>query len=310
MEPLPRHWAHVDADIPLPEAASTRRHRAPGTTRVRLWGGSPVSEADALARARERQERLEAQGLPAGRRTAADGAGWYYPSGQVREEIVEEVEGGSGLIGVVTRNRYGALVLNTDAVLIADVDRQDDGDRPARRRLFGRKKQTQQHADPAEQNLLEAARALAAEHPDWGVHVHRTRAGFRVLISGADAAPGSPLSEQVLSALGTDPLYATLCRAQGTYRARLSPKPWRLPAANGRGHMEPLTATPGAAWPLEDEGARGAREAWVRDYEAASTPFSVTRRLWWNEVLPGDDAQQLLALHDRAGRADDGAELA
>jgi hypothetical protein len=48
----------------------------------------------------------------------------------------------------------------------------------------------------------------------------------------------------------------------------------------------------------------------VRDYEAASTPFSVTRRLWWNEVLPGDDAQQLLALHDRAGRADDGAELA
>jgi hypothetical protein len=193
MEPLPRHWAHVDADIPLPEAASTRRHRAPGTTRVRLWGGSPVSEADALARARERQERLEAQGLPAGRRTAADGAGWYYPSGQVREEIVEEVEGGSGLIGVVTRNRYGALVLNTDAVLIADVDRQDDGDRPARRRLFGRKKQTQQHADPAEQNLLEAARALAAEHPDWGVHVHRTRAGFRVLISGADAAPGSPL---------------------------------------------------------------------------------------------------------------------
>uniref|UniRef100_UPI001C3D5E17 hypothetical protein n=1 Tax=Picosynechococcus sp. (strain ATCC 27264 / PCC 7002 / PR-6) TaxID=32049 RepID=UPI001C3D5E17 len=48
----------------------------------------------------------------------------YYPSRRLPEELLEEVHGEDGaLIAAVTRNRYGAAVLNTDALLICDVDR-------------------------------------------------------------------------------------------------------------------------------------------------------------------------------------------
>ena len=290
MQPLPRHWTTV---------GTTAEKPGTGRVEVTLWGWSARSLADAAAVARSRAEDLARRGLPAGRIR-----GDYYPRRPVREEILQEVTGEDGsLLAVLTRNRYGAVVLNTDVLLVADVDvplldpRAARGRRPGLLgRLFGggnAASAADGDAAPALEPAADAAAhariaAFLARHGDWGVHVHRTFAGYRVLVSGSGARPDDPAATELLEALGSDALYVRLCRAQHSFRARLSPKPWRLPLPSL-----------GGSWPVDDAGA-ARRRRWVQDYEAAGADRAVCRRVSWTGVEPGTaDERTVLALHDR-----------
>lgn len=92
--------------------------------RTTCWGGSSESTEQALqlARAKLRHWARLVQEQP-------DPFDTYgYEHGEIREELVEEVTGANGaLIGAITRNGYGVLVLNTPRLLIADVDTQPAG---------------------------------------------------------------------------------------------------------------------------------------------------------------------------------------
>jgi hypothetical protein len=216
----------------------------------------------------------------------------YYPRAPLREPILDEliVDGEQAL--VVTRNRYGAGVLNTDRVLIADVDipelmKPGPG---LLRRLFGR---STPEPDPAVEPppVIERLGPLedwARANPGWGVIVYRTASGLRVFVTGVDASPSSERTDSILAELGADPIYRELCRNHGTFRARLTPKPWRLR------RMRP----PRVSWPFANDRAEHEFRGWLAEYQAASAEYAVCRRLAAHGPAPSTLEAQILQLHD------------
>ena len=92
---------------------------------------------------------------------------------------------------------------------------------------------------------------------------------------------------------GTDPRFRNLCRVQESFRARLTPKPWRC------GWRAPPTGFPREDGEEEDRFAH-----WLHGYEAACEPFATCRYL---ETL-GDGGvaasfEPLLDVHDTTSRA-------
>ncbi|WP_262425341.1 hypothetical protein [Brachybacterium sp. Z12] len=111
MQPIPRHWATVRETVRFPGAEEWA---------LTIHGASDLSVEDAQRDARERMQRVVAAGGPA--RGTGSGVE-YYPLRRLPEELLEELHGPDGtLIAAITRNRYGSAVLNTDAVLISDID--------------------------------------------------------------------------------------------------------------------------------------------------------------------------------------------
>lgn len=253
-----------------------------------VWGWSWESASDAESVAAERLTTACAN-LQAGAER-----GNYYPRLPLREEMLREVSGASGeLLAVITWNRYGAQVLSTQAVLIADVDLP--AQRPSRGRL--RRMFSSGADDPArspEALALERIAAYADRSPQRGTHVYRTAAGLRVIITGDRVEPSSPAAKDILEQLGTDPVYLRLCAAHGTYRARLTPKPWRL--------QPPLPAPP-VRWPYGSTDARGRADAWLKDYTAGSAEYAVCSKVASYGGAPATaDQDSVLRLHEEATR--------
>lgn len=291
MRPIPRFWSTAEDDVRTPAGV---------TLALRIWGWSTTSLADAATVAAERLEQVRAVAVRGERLES-----WaYYPRLPLREETLAEVTSEDGtLLAVVTRNRYGAEVLNTDLLLIADVDLAEQapgtgGGGGLLRRLFGKSDPDPAGPPPAQTAAVERIERFAAAHPDLGVHTYRTAAGLRVLVTGGDLPPGSSAAESVLRELDSDPVYVLLCSAHETYRARLTPKPWRCG----------WTAKP-VPWPYTGSATdRAAR--WLAGYTRRSEGVATTRRLSRTGPAPGPDEARVIALHDHVSRADQDLPLA
>lgn len=331
MKPIPPYWAQHHETVTF--------HG--GTTwDMTITGSSLVSEEDAQRNARERLARFVASGGPDGDTPR----GWYYPDRQLPEELLEEIRSEDvGLVAAITRNRYGAAILNTDAVLITDVDlavpatgQGPDTGRRARRSvekvnarghgllgwLFRRSTAAEKlgstsPTDPTagatasspsdvsfEERLSREVERItgligqfAARNPELGVRTYRTRNGFRVLITGAEAPPRSNRAAQIMEDLTSDALYMRLCRVQECYRARLTPKPWRI------GMRRIHRANP-------RRPGSNVRHDWVRDYEVASQGYAVCELVSTSGPWPTLDEQRLIELHDRATHCTSGLPLA
>jgi hypothetical protein len=123
---------------------------------------------------------------------------------------------------VLTRNRYDCLILNTDRLLIVDVDigvprGRDTRDCP-----------TSCQMAISQQQAIAALEALVEQFPQLGFRVYRTRNGLRYFCTTHEFHPLEPKSQRLMKSLYADPLYARLCKFQATFRARLTPKPWRV----------------------------------------------------------------------------------
>lgn len=309
MQPLPRHWATVRETVSFP---GTQEYA------LTIHGASDLSLEDAQRDARERLERLIAVGGPG----QQHGSGLeYYPLRRLPEELLEELHGPEGtLIAAITRNRYGSAVLNTDAVLISDIDLVEPSSQDRVKlgggllsRLFGggRAEQlTEQQQDPDAFGLRSPGRRgehhertlaliedLRTRHPELGVRTYRTRNGFRLLITGSGAAPSSKRAKELMGQVSSDELYMILCRVHDTFRARLTPKPWRVKVDR-----------------FEELGTRTAGDdlhrAWVERYRAASAEVAVCRLLSSTGPAPDPVEQQIIDLHDRAVRPESGLRLA
>jgi hypothetical protein len=138
------------------------------------------------------------------------GLGSYAYANRRLEPLVETLRVASGEAARVTVNVYGALVMNAASALFADVDLVDD-DRDVR------------DDEPVPDEIA----ALVARRADLGFRLYRTRAGWRYLCTTRLFDPASDETRQLLEELGADPKYVLLCRVQKTFRARLTPKPWR-----------------------------------------------------------------------------------
>jgi len=139
----------------------------------------------------------------------------------------------------------------------------------------------------AESLACEPVWDFARRHPELGVRVYRTAAGLRVLVTGAQARPSSDRARALLTELGSDPVYVELCSTHDSYRARLTPKPFRV--------GEPALTV---SWPFRDDHARRRYEEWVSEYDGRSSGHAVCRLVSASGPEPGPDEQRLVALHD------------
>ncbi len=279
-----RHWATETARVTRPDGPPWR---------LSAWGGSAKSLEDARQRAGAALAALV-------RRVEAGEDPEHYPYADrpLREEIVDELDGsGDEPRAVITRNSYGALVLNTRETMFIDVDLPAEAGSGLARAvagLFGRKR------DDGEPPGLVGVRAAATRWPDLGLRVYRTRKGLRCLVTTATYDPNGAPATDILAAFGSDPLYIRLCSVQECFRARLTPKPWRIGAPR-----------PPARYPWASSEHERRHREWVRDYEEASARFTTCEFLTAigpQRIAP--EIEPIVELHDRYVLSPTGTELA
>jgi hypothetical protein len=316
---VPQYWA---------EGRARDRKKGRQVT-VRRWGWSDESAEQAQAHADTRtkdalQRILDGENLLRREaRIAYNGADGV----PIREEILSR-HGDT----IVTRNGYGALCLNTPDVLFADIDFGTPSLplgvfflvppgiaavaaflAPGHRfmvgvaalmgslvllalgwKLFQRLK-VGLAGGPEAQARRRILKALETR-PDWKIRVYRTPAGFRVLVLHRRFDPTTSAVAEFFQALGSDPLYVRMCTKQHCFRARVSPKPWRIGIGD---HVRPR---PGV-WPVHP-ARRKIREQWVSAYDAAARGYASCRYLEsFGQGSEDPGAGEVRVLHDDLSRA-------
>jgi hypothetical protein len=118
--------------------------------------------------------------------------------------------------------------------------------------------------------------------------VYRTAAGLRYLLPATELDPTSDEVRELFKRLKADPCYARLCRVQECYRARLSPKPWRIGVGNPPGVIKYGT-----------DAANFMQ--WNDAYQKASMQHAVCKLLTTlGTAPPTEDAARVIDLHDAA----------
>ncbi|HET7238223.1 MAG TPA: hypothetical protein VFI76_04310 [Terrimicrobiaceae bacterium] len=259
------------------------------------WGFSDKDREEARARAQERARVIAERflsGEPLGR--------YGYPDRPVREPVLQSIANASGTAaGVITRNSYGCVVLNAAEMFIADIDlpakEQKKPTRGILQRLFGSEEDPGE-ADAKEDERITLARRRVQEIVESAglALVYQTAGGLRVILSDRKIDPSSEEASQLLEHLGSDPLYVRLCRNQNSFRARLTPKPWRC------GYHAPP-----ARWPFLDAKSQESFKVWEDEYHRRIRDCSVSRLLErWGDGRTHPEIEPLLALHDQFSRAD------
>jgi hypothetical protein len=213
-EPGPPLPGEADRFLPGGAATSfrvvrTRSAPDPATGRRTFRSGVGVSFAsrDDAERLAEAQAQLALDAARSG--ASADLGGYAYLANRKTEPLVETLGDGAGTAARITVNGYGALVLNTARALFVDIDTSDDGEDP-----------------PVSEPPRQIGDALG-RHEELRFRIYRTRGGWRLLCTNEPFDPASAEAESLLVDLGADPKYVVLCRVQRSFRARLTPKPWR-----------------------------------------------------------------------------------
>ena len=318
---VPKYWSEA--------RVQALRNGKQITVRRFGWSDSSQSEAQQLAdqRAADALHRIvNGEKLPRREPKRAYNGAQGVP---IREEIV-------GVFGdtVITRNSYGALCLNSPNVLFGDIDfpvnSLDSSTALVIAAIFSipigiiagsvigtflsvllcyfaayislfvilivvntlRKWLT---GDQVKFYELKVERFVEAHH-GWSVTVYRTPAGMRVLATHQTFDPLALEVEQFFTALKVDPIFRKMCKNQRCFRARVSPKPWRI------GIHDHLKPRPGI-WPIAPENMP-ARRAWIERYDQRSLSFAACHLL--RTIGPNHVHEDVLAvknLHDDLCRA-------
>ena len=254
------------------------------------WGWSAEGQAQAEDHARRRLSSLLAR-IEAGERLPR---GYGYGNRPLREEIVDRIDAASGGTAVVTRNAYGCLVLNTENVLFLDIDIPRRSATGLLRSLLGGAKPS------PEEKILAQLKDLLRQVGNASFRIYRTAAGYRVLATDPTYAQGDRTVLSLLAHPLVDRAYAKLCEVQQSFRARLTPKPWRCGCER-----------PPSRFPFHDESDQIKYNEWLADYDHAAATHStcaLVEEVGWGRV--GSEIAPLLALHDRIARVDSGLPLA
>jgi hypothetical protein len=217
----------------------------------------------------------------------------YYGGGRDgEEEVVKDVLFWGALDGLLTRNHYGCLVLNAAHALFIDVDvlTPDQSAAPDVNGCW----------DATWQDVLDDVRAVLAGEADESFRIYRTAAGFRILATANEYDPTSPHAAELMRAAGADTDFVELCRIQHSFRARLSPKPWRCGVRR-----------PPNLFPRHTEGEQLRFSEWLFGYERASANRATCRYL--GNIGPERTHPRVapvIELHDRETKAHEALALA
>ena len=326
---VPQFWAEARVQRP-------RKNKESQIT-VRRFGWSDKNQEEAEQMARQRADEA-LQRIIAGKILLRRSEPKIPYNGAEGVPIREEVLSRHGEV-VITRNSYGAHCLNTPDVLFADIDYEIE---PRVRfvamtfaslalagallsawlrsgavvfisalvaivlsyplAVFWHKRVLSLRGGPEHLAKTRIA-AFVRRHPDWHLRIYQTPAGLRILVLHQTFKPDEPAVADFFKSIGVDPIYSKMCRNQQCFRARVSPKPWRMGLSR---HMRPR---PGV-WPVKAEHLE-VRNAWIRDYESAATRFASCKFV---EALGNGfidaKAAKVRDLHDRMSQALSGREIA
>lgn len=228
----------------------------------------------------------------------------HYHRRRVQEEILEQFP-----FGVITRNRLGCEILNVERVMYMDWDidvqahlkTQTRGWFTRIRHVFAGPSRAELEAAHREckQIRYQQLRDQFKDLRMLSARLYETHNGFRAIITSSLFDPAEEVAQALMREFACDPLYARLCRIQGTFRARLTPKHWRL------GVPKPFLE------PHRSGFTPQVQAGWLEHYTQASQNRAVCRFI----AQFGHDAtdptiQAVIALHDARTRASQALELA
>lgn len=234
---------------------------------ITCYGGSNVSAEDARRAARQKAEKIQ-------RKIAGEKQLFEDYEVEIREEVLKVIDDGA----VITRNRYGAQVLNVEKMMILDIDTPKGAGGLGG--LF--KKWKDKRSRKAE--IFDTVRKLATtKYGQYGFRIYETYQGARVIVLGRDFDPRDSETKKMMDEFNCDPLYTLLCQKQGCYRARLTPKPSRM---RMRGFK--------VKFPRDGDDSEFQR--WLTEYEHTSQRFGVCKLV--EQVGASHSMPEVVRLHD------------
>ena len=302
---------------------------------IKRFGWSNESEEHAFKNAKERVDEAMLRALNGEKVRKFDRKISYNGSEglPIREEVISR----HGDV-VITRNVYGSLCLNTPDVLFADIDLSAKPTTATWRislliafmaavflgfwyvswpmffasllmSLLGTLVLAQilqqlsffLFGSP-EKQFRKALKTYAANHQGANLRLYKTPNGFRVLALHKLFDPNDEEVEEMFLSLKVDKIYFRMCRNQKCFRARVSPKPWRM----GFNRIGPGQGV----WPVKKK-VRQARNVWISSYEKASTKFAscvFDSAYGGNTIHP--KAKLVLQLHDDFSQAESNHTIA
>jgi hypothetical protein len=291
---LARYWTRQPGEAVGPGGERVR-------TVARGWSNESLEAAGAVARdiAHRMAERIASN--------PSTSKQYGYGDRPLPEPVLREFRNGDEAPrAVITRNSYGALVMNARELMFVDIDREDaSGPAEAARdvissvlSLFGKSKPAPATAPVAD--AVVAGIQRVAEHNSLAVRVYKTAAGYRVLVVNQPFEAGSGRSDALLREFASDTLYIRLCKMQESFRARLTPKPWRC-------GLRP----PPVTFPFENPKDEAAFREWEAKYTATVARYA-TCRFVGSYGSGGVQAgfADLIQCHDQETKAASGLALA
>lgn len=318
---VPRYWSE----------SRTRKFANGHQFTIKRFGWSDTSERDAKTHADERLqeavETLERDGhvRRIDHKTSYNGAEGI----PIREEVIDKTQD-----VVISRNSYGALCLNTPDVLFADIDFEFEASIKTYVVAFSilailtliatfsfqswkvllvglfasiiftstvadllHKIVLLSRGDP-EKRAIETVKRVSENNTELHIRLYRTPNGCRLLIMNDTYDPTGDKAINLLHSLNADEVYIQMCRNQNCFRARLSPKPWRI-------GVDRLHPTPGV-WPIKTKWM-AERSRWVKNYEEKSTGYAACRYLFsLGSEETNNKAEFVRQIHDDACRVNNG----
>ena len=121
-----------------------------------------------------------------------------YNDRPLMEEIIESVNNNvDECNNIITRNRYGALILNSTELLILDIDYKIQK-RSLISRLFGHK------SEESEENQLNHLKKQLMTFPEISFRIYKTAAGFRAIATNRVFHPLSDKIKRLMQAINID----------------------------------------------------------------------------------------------------------
>ncbi|ENX31859.1 hypothetical protein F889_03749 [Acinetobacter colistiniresistens] len=249
----------------------------------------------------------------------------------IREEIIAQHDD-----VIITRNAYGALCLNTPDVLFADIDFIDTPSFKLRLIAFlilllssiaaatylmswlifgigavitllftglltkGLARIQTQFAGRPEQLTLKRIQQFSAQHPSWHLRVYRTPKGYRILVMHQIFQPNGDMAQLLFDSIQADPNYVRMCKNQNCFRARISPKPWRIGINRLRLGV----------WPVSAE-RQAIRAKWVQDYQRQAEHYASCRFVaQLGSQAINLKAKRVQSLHDQYCKSNSSLDIA
>ena len=197
-------------------------------------------------------------------------------SAVIREEIIETVSPQN----IVTRNRYGALVLNSEDTFFIDIDDYT--------KSFWELISFKRITDP-KKAIVSRVEKISEGLPDFGIRIYETAAGIRLIVENCDFSSASNRAQELFRTFGTDYLYAMLCAKQECFRARLTPKSYRMRFKARRN-----------VFPRADEAEDKAYHEWVDAYNQACERFATCHLI---KKIGRCNGSSIIDYHDRMTKA-------